>query len=357
MKRISHSIPRFEQKFELFPELPVELRLKIWRYVLAVPGLTTIINSHSARRLIVEPPIGFKSTRADNDSTMTSLSEFHKTPALVVPSLFSVCKESREMALAVSEECLATPLDPRGFRFRPVFDTIYMRSTISLFYVFTDPESFALKADNIQHLAIDLLIFEDLMEHFLPDSSHFVLPDFKKLFGGVKELVVVLTMPRHSDPPRLAELCADVSEELDRRRPLKLPPVIKMMNEKMLIEYVEMGSPANWETGHVQFQDGEWNVEGIKEGKISCHSCLPYTFYCMVYQLPLLIGPADDWKFRISDSLRQFSKFSSALTSYLYFRALRFVCKIKWKFSFDGHERESCQERIRLGTLLLKRHY
>ncbi|CCU74782.1 hypothetical protein BGHDH14_bghG000610000002001 [Blumeria hordei DH14] len=116
----THSIKILQPRFHKFSDLPTEIRLLIWEYAF-VPRVHEL---HPCAKLYNE-----KMTFRSNSSR--------------TPSIFHVCRESREVALQkyslMSYEPRAIGSSGKGilrFYFSPELDTLFLNSLMGLFIIF-----------------------------------------------------------------------------------------------------------------------------------------------------------------------------------------------------------------------------
>jgi hypothetical protein len=268
------------EKFDLFPQLPVELRHQIWRYALRSARLLTIVGA--PRPINQQFGVG-----DDNAYLNVRLAETNSVPHS--KAFFTVCKESRDIALSTHANCLSCAITPTmqrtyvcwrhrngytgvtedspkptfgkcqdsdcdgeaichkaitfaGFRFQPTYDTIYLKATDSgwMWATIMSAEFAELEAGNIRSVAVDWCTMEQLYDEFFFGNQ-------STYFHGLEELIIVAMEDRDAVEEGLEAFGITALQEIvkERRRQVVNEfgrdvqiPIWRVMTETMLAEYV-----------------------------------------------------------------------------------------------------------------------
>lgn len=122
----------------MFPDLPAELRLKIWREALPGPRILEVWIDYEPKEYSDQHGDPVSIELAYRDSSLTELRDnidFDDSPkagtvtvktSQIPPTLLTVCRESRHEALKKYTLSLDTPLKSFHIPFDPLEDTIYV---------------------------------------------------------------------------------------------------------------------------------------------------------------------------------------------------------------------------------------
>lgn len=271
--------------FNLFPELPFELRHEIWRLALPGPQLLTLI---PGKEVQFDPydTVYIGRANGEYEFSCTFCRWRTKTPSSHAHALLHVCKESREVALKAYDFCMSTsisattevwsggasyacdwgeeewhrwrrlrerfpsdtswpPVSPikvahnlityPGFPFQPALDTIFVKEVLDgelsrLTFCFKPTE---LKTDNIQSLA---LYFDAIDENSLST--------WLGMFPRLKELILIaFDYDSQLDTDVWGITSArkhaqEIVKHERKKRPNSWIPSIRLMTETVLAEYV-----------------------------------------------------------------------------------------------------------------------
>jgi hypothetical protein len=270
------------EKFDLFPQLPVELRHQIWRYALRSARLLTIVQAPGR-------PIKWQvGVDDDDDYVKIRLVETNSVPHS--KAFFTVCKESRDIALSTHANCLSYAITPTmqrtyvrwrnrngytgvaedspkptfgkcqdsvcdgeaicheaitfaGFRFQPTYDTIYLKTAgYPGMWSIISNEFAEAELGNIRSVAVDWFTMEQL-----DDEQFFFGGNCSTYFHGLEELIIVAMEDRDAVEEGLEDYGITAAQEnvKERRRQVVIEwgrdtqiPIWRVMTETMLAEYV-----------------------------------------------------------------------------------------------------------------------
>jgi hypothetical protein len=143
------------KSFQLFPKLPLELRLKIWRYACPRPRVV-MVKYHF--KVLPEPIPDPEQEFWGVDENVSHIVHWIG-PSVEIPLILHVCRESRLEALSIYEAGLEICPDGHQTYWNPKLDTVFLikessrRSSSTLRPLDEVPVRARVR---IQHLAIDL---------------------------------------------------------------------------------------------------------------------------------------------------------------------------------------------------------
>lgn len=271
------------RSFHQFPKLLVEIRSMIWRYALPRPRLVRVVSPWAMDEYLGKDRSNSVTLYIDRNDGVgridaTGFAQLQEWPTASTHALLSICRESRQIALKTYDFAFSTrarstssfvevtdnnpltqvhrilgkdnppriPLIERlvslveiarqGIRFQPNHDTIYFLTAGSdVWGILAEARADEFRTANIKSLAIRYGVFEQL--------AHLLLGFYAPSWSGLRELIVIVAeidgQTSTIDISAAPEVIRQQVESYQEKDPQIRFPVVRVMTEAMLVDYIE----------------------------------------------------------------------------------------------------------------------